>query len=140
MFRLIKSLIRLIILVILALVIILIFNPWNLRTRLVNKAIEYYFNTNQTSTEIKSIDNNTSTETNIIVSSTQDNLDKNPLLNAEQEATLESWGIDVAILPTEISPEMKACLVEKIGEERITAITAGSKPSALELFKAKGCL
>lgn len=91
MFRFIKSLIKLIILAVVALILILIFNPWNLRAKLINKAIEYYFNTNQASTEIKSTDNNsTSTETNIIVSSTQYNLDKNPLLNEEQEKTLES--------------------------------------------------
>lgn len=139
MFRLIKFLIEVIGLVVLVLILIVIFNPWNLRAKLINTALEFYFN-NQANIEEITTDNETSTTTVSSDSNTQTNVDQNSLLSEEQEKTLESWGVDVALLPTEITPEMQTCLVEKIGEERIGAIMSGDKPSALELFKAKGCL
>jgi len=139
MFRLIKFLIEVIGLVVLALILIVIFNPWNLRGKLINTALEFYFN-NQTNTEEITTDNETSTTTVSSDSNTQTNVDQNPLLSAEQEATLESLGVDVSILPTEITPEMQDCFIQALGEERVVAIMNGDTPSALELFKAKSCL
>lgn len=139
MFKLIKFLIKLILLIVLALILILIFNPWGLRAKIVSTALDYYFNSSNNTSDIietKSGVSSSTTGGDVI----EENIDKNPLLSAEQEKTLESWGVDVTILPKEISPEMQACLVEKIGEERIAIIIAGDKPSALELIKAKGCL
>ena len=139
MFRLIKFLIKIIVLAILALILILIFNPWSLRTKLITSAINYYFSngtiTEQTTTSSLDIVTEITTEDSLI-----ENTDKNPLLSAEQEKTLEDWGVDVAQLPTEISPEMQACFIEKLGEERVAGIMKGGTPSALDLLKAKGCL
>lgn len=139
MFKLIKFLLEVVGVVVLVLVLVLIFNPWNLRAKLINKALEYYFNS-QTKIEEITIDNETNTTTTNSDSGTTVNVDKNPLLSEEQEKTLESWGVDVSILPTEITSEMQTCLVEKLGEERITAIMNGDTPGALELIKAKSCL
>ena len=67
-------------------------------------------------------------------------IDKNPLLNQEQEAKLESIGIDPASLPSEITPEMGACLTEKLGAERAKEIINGSSPTASEIISANSCL
>lgn len=67
-------------------------------------------------------------------------VDKNPLLTAEQEQWAESMGIDPAKLPTEITPAMQACFVEKLGQERVMQIMNGDAPSAIDLFKAQSCL
>lgn len=141
MFKLFRFIFKLLLLAILALIIILIFNPWNLRVKLINKALQYYFNTNQTSTEIISTeDNSTNTENNTSISDNQENINKNILLSEEQKKTLESWGVDTTLLPTEITSEMQNCLVEKIGKERIEVIISGNKPGVWELLKAKSCL
>ena len=39
-----------------------------------------------------------------------------PLLNETQEKALESVGIDPAKIPTEITPEMEECFIEKLGK------------------------
>ena len=69
-----------------------------------------------------------------------DNIDKNPLLTEEQEAQLESLGIEPADLPTEITPEMERCFTEKLGEERANQIIQGSSPNAVDFLKASSCL
>jgi hypothetical protein len=66
--------------------------------------------------------------------------DKNPALSAEQEAQLEGIGIDPAQVPSEISPEMEDCFIQKLGEERVREIEAGASPTTLELIKAEPCL
>ena len=66
--------------------------------------------------------------------------DKNPLLDANQERILEAMGVDVENLPTEITPELEACFTEALGAERVKEIMDGTSPSAIDLFKAKGCL
>ena len=68
------------------------------------------------------------------------NTDTNPLLSESQESILRSAGINPASLPSEITPELEACAVDKIGEARIKEILAGATPSASELFRAKGSL
>ena len=69
-----------------------------------------------------------------------DNVDKNPLLTEEQEAQLESLGIDPAELPTEITPEMEDCFTQKLGEERTKEIVDGDSPTAIDFFKASSCV
>ena len=66
--------------------------------------------------------------------------DKHPLLTNEQENTLEKIGIDPAKLPTEITPEMEKCFIEKLGAERVKEIKDGLKPSVLDLFRVKSCI
>lgn len=65
--------------------------------------------------------------------------DKNPSLSAEQEAQLEKSGINPAALPTEITPEMKICFVDKLGQERVKNIENGASPTPLELIKVEPC-
>ncbi len=69
-----------------------------------------------------------------------DNIDKNPLLNEEQEATLETLGVDPATLPTEISPALQKCFTTKLGEARTTQIINGDSLTATDYFKASSCL
>jgi len=70
---------------------------------------------------------------------TIDNIDKNPLLNEQQEAQLESLGIEPSDLPTEITSEMKDCFIEKLGTVRTTEIIAGTAPTAIDFMKARSC-
>ena len=69
-----------------------------------------------------------------------DNIDKNPLLTEEQEAQLESLGIDPAELPSEITPEIEECLTNKLGEKRAKEIEEGDSPTAVDFFKARSCI
>jgi hypothetical protein len=66
--------------------------------------------------------------------------DKNSALSAEQEAQLESIGVNPAKVPSEISPEMKDCFIQKLGEKRVKEIEAGGSPTVSEVIKAKPCL
>ncbi len=66
--------------------------------------------------------------------------DKNPLLDANQERILETLGVNVGNLPTEMTPELEACFTEALGAERVKQIIDGDSPSPLDLFKAKACL
>jgi len=67
-------------------------------------------------------------------------LDKNPLLSEKQEKILETFGIDPADIPSDISPEQEKCFEDAIGEDRVAEIKAGDSPTATEFFKAKGCI
>lgn len=77
---------------------------------------------------------------NVNVASGASNNDKHPLLNDQQENLLETFGVDVTKLPTEITPAMEACFTEKLGIERVKEIKAGESPGALDFFKAKSCI
>jgi hypothetical protein len=66
--------------------------------------------------------------------------DKNSALSAEQEAQLESIGVNPAKVPSEISPEMEDCFIQKLGEKRVKEIEAGGSPTVSEVIKAKPCL
>ncbi len=66
--------------------------------------------------------------------------DKHPLLNEQQEQTLENFGIDPAKLPTQITPQLEACFTEKLGAARVKAIQGGEQPNVIDFFKAKSCL
>jgi hypothetical protein len=142
--KIIQVLLIIILLVVVALIIIFSFNPYNLRTKLIGGVINNYLSNEieDYSTADNNI-NNTKTDNNINNTKTDNNIvetDKNPLLNEEQEKTLEGYGVDVSQLPDNISPEMEACFVEKLGQDRADEIVAGSSPNSLEVIKAKNCL
>lgn len=86
---------------------------------------------------LNSLDSTSSSDTS---SPTGSNEDSNPLLDANQEETLRNMGIDPATLPSEITPEMEACFVEKLGGERTQEIVEGSDPSPAEILRAASCL
>lgn len=66
--------------------------------------------------------------------------DKHPYLNAEQEELAESFGVDPATLPTEITPELENCVTETVGQDRINEIINGSEPTTSEILKSLDCL
>ncbi len=66
--------------------------------------------------------------------------DANPLLNESQESSLEAVGINPSELPSEITPAMQVCFVEKLGAERAQEIKDGDSPTATDYLKAKSCL
>lgn len=61
------------------------------------------------------------------------------VLSAEQEQALETFGIDPASVPSDISPEQEACFEATLGEERVAEIKAGAAPTPTEFFRAKDC-
>jgi pyruvate/2-oxoglutarate dehydrogenase complex dihydrolipoamide acyltransferase (E2) component len=65
--------------------------------------------------------------------------DPNPLLSPEQEATLRSFGIDPAKLPSEITPDMETCFTGILGAERVAEIKAGKDPTIVEFLQARSC-
>lgn len=67
-------------------------------------------------------------------------MDQNPLLDVSQEKILSSLGIDSASLPTEMTPELQACLIEAVGADRAKEIMEGATPGVMDLIKAKDCL
>lgn len=87
-----------------------------------------------------SIDRNESIESTDENTNNSDNNDPNPLLDASQEAMLRSFGIDPASLPSEITPTMEACFVDKLGQARVDEIVGGDSPTASELMTARSCL
>jgi hypothetical protein len=66
--------------------------------------------------------------------------DKHPALTPSQEKALETFGIDPAAVPTEITPEQESCFIEILGEVRVGEIKAGDTPTATEFFRARGCI
>jgi len=117
-------------------VIIFIFNPLNLRNKIIGGMINSFFqiDAKQTKNNISpaNLDKNVSSQDSVS--------DKNPLLSAEQEKKLEELGVDVEALPKEITPGMSACFIEKLGEERTNEIVAGDTPGPLEIIKTRECL
>ena len=67
-------------------------------------------------------------------------IDKNPALSSQQERVLESFGVDPSIVPTEISPELEECFVQKLGEERVNEIKQGGIPTIFEFNTARSCV
>jgi hypothetical protein len=61
-------------------------------------------------------------------------------LSPEQRRLLSKLGIDESQLPTTLTPELEACLVEAVGETRVAAIKAGDAPTVVEGMKAMTCL
>lgn len=70
----------------------------------------------------------------------EDGVDKNPVMNEQQEAALEAVGIDPASVPTSISPTQEDCFVEVLGQARVDEIKAGDTPTATEIVKGRECV
>jgi len=71
-----------------------------------------------------------------------ENLDasKNPYLSGQQEQILNSIGVNIEDLPSEITPQMETCFVEKLGLERVRYFESGGTPSISDFLKVKSCL
>lgn len=61
-------------------------------------------------------------------------------MSQNQEIMLENAGIDVSSLPTTLSPEMKACGINALGEDRINEIINGAALGPMDLLRVKSCL
>jgi hypothetical protein len=109
--------------IILAIMAFFIFDPFNLKS-LPNSGIS-----------VKSVVQTTLGKVDTEI----DDVDKNPLVTQKQEAMLESLGVDPSDLPTEITPAMEECFVEKLGAERVSEITQGDSPTAAEFLRAGNC-
>lgn len=114
---------------ILALIIVLVFNPFNSRTKLIGGIINSYLSSK--------IEGYTPLDKDAVQSGSTN---QNPLLSADQETALMDLGVDVSQLPTEITPAMQECFVEKLGAERAEELVAGATPSAMDLLKAGSCI
>ena len=66
--------------------------------------------------------------------------DRHPYLSPAQEAALETFGINPAALPTEVTPEMRTCAEAALGEERVAEIESGDSPTPTEIFRARHCV
>jgi len=121
----------LVLLAILGLIVIFVFNPAGSRDKLIANAINSYLS--------KQIDGYTVIPEEDRVPYEASNYN-NPLIPDAQEKALYDMGVDVASLPTEITPEMASCFVDKLGETRANEIVNGATPSAIDFFKAKSCL
>ena len=132
--KIIQILLILILLIVLLSIVIFVFNPMDLRTKIIGGAVNAYLsNTIKDYAPLNTTNNqNTAPVT--------DSTDKNPLLNAQQEKILEDFGVDVAKLPTEITPSMQTCFIDILGEERATELANGATPSAFEVIKTSKCL
>jgi len=117
-----------ILLAIISLIVIFAFNPANLRAKLIGSIINSYLTDKIEGYE--PLDPDEPIKSN----------DQHPLLNEQQEKTLQNYGVNPAQLPDEISPEMEQCFIEKLGRDRAMQIVNGSAPTATEIFKARTCL
>jgi hypothetical protein len=63
-----------------------------------------------------------------------------PLLDEEQEKLLDSVGIDVQAIPTQITPAQEDCATEALGADRVEALKQGASPGISDYLKAKHCL
>jgi hypothetical protein len=136
--KIIQILLIIILLFIISLIIIFVFNPGDLRTKIISRGINSFLENNlydYSSTDSKDADSQNSG-----VKNTDSEKIDNPLLNDEQEKTLESYGVDVSQLPSEISPAMRECFVEKLGESRAQELADGATPGPIDILKAKDCL
>ena len=129
--KIIEILIIAILLSVLVLIVIFVFNPYELRTKMIGNIINSFLTS--TLKDYKPLDTSA-------VKTDAPATDKNPLLNADQEKMLENLGVDVSALPTQVTPAMQACFIEKLGEARALEIVKGATPTALEFFKTKSCL
>ncbi len=130
--KIIQILLIIILLCVIALIAIFVFNPGDLRTKIISRGVNSFLE--NTLDDYAPLDSNGST------SSIKTEKVDNPLLNDQQEKALEDIGVDVSKLPTEISEEMQSCFLEKLGAERAEELINGATPGPLDIFKAKDCL
>lgn len=136
--KLIQTLLIIVLTLVIALVVIFVFNPYNLRTKLVGGVINSYLSS--TIKDYEPLKKDADTSDNADTSGSVTTAEKHPLLNEEQQKALEDYGVNVSQLPSSISPEMEACFVEKLGEARTQEIVEGDSPIAIEVFKSRSCL
>jgi hypothetical protein len=136
--KIIQILLIIILLFIISLIIIFVFNPGDLRTKIISRGINSFLENNLD--DYSSTDSKDADSQNSGVKNTDSEKIDNPLLNDEQEKTLESYGVDVSQLPSEISPAMRECFVEKLGESRAQELADGATPGPIDILKAKDCL
>jgi len=120
-----------IMLAIISLIVVFIFNPMGSRDKLIANVLNSYLSSNVEGYKTLPQDNKVPYEESGI---------NNPLIPDTQEKALYDMGVDTASLPTEITPAMATCFVDKLGEARTTEIVNGATPSAMDFFKAKDCL
>ncbi|MDF1497009.1 MAG: hypothetical protein P1P90_03020 [Patescibacteria group bacterium] len=63
-----------------------------------------------------------------------------PLLNPQQEALLESAGVDPSKVPTSLTPAQQQCAIDALGEKRAMELVNGAAPSLTDITQAKHCL
>ncbi|MBU2566924.1 hypothetical protein KKG46_05210 [Patescibacteria group bacterium] len=63
-----------------------------------------------------------------------------PLLTPQQEALLQSAGIDPATIPTTITPAQQQCAINALGEKRAMELVGGATPNINDITQAKHCL
>ncbi|MFC1678361.1 hypothetical protein ACFLZ9_01380 [Patescibacteria group bacterium] len=137
--KVVQILLIVILVLIISLIVVFVFNPLSLRTKLISSMINSYLSS--TIENYSPLDNNSDNGTgNTATGNSELSVDKHPLLNEEQEKTLENYGVDVSQLPSSVTPGMEECFIEKLGQERADEIVGGASPSAMEIFKAKSCL
>lgn len=124
--KIIQLLVIIVLLIIIAGLTILFFNPGNSRNKIIGNMINDYL---------------ASTIPNYQPLTNGEKINHDhPLLSTEQENFLTSMNVNIAQLPTEISPAMQQCFVDKLGTQRTQEIIKGAIPSATEILKAKDCL
>ena len=84
-------------------------------------------------------------ETSILKQDVAENLEKykdydHPLLTEEQETAVIEAGLDIEQIPTEITSEQVQCGIDKLGQDRINEIIAGSEPTPFEVVKILPCV
>lgn len=60
-------------------------------------------------------------------------------LQGDQEALLEAAGVKKEDIPTRVTPQQEACAVDKLGQQRVDEIKAGSPINAADIVKARSC-
>jgi len=130
--KIIKIILLIMFLFVVCLAAVLIFNPFDLRNKIISSVVNNYLQDN--------LKNYQPANSNEDANSSAASIVDNPLLSDQQEKMLTDIGVDVSKLPTEVTPEMQACAVEKLGEVRVLEIVNGATPSVMEVLKAKECL
>ena len=130
--KIIQVLLIIILISIITLIVIFVFNPGDLRTKIISRGINSFLE--------NTLDDYTPLDSNESTSSIKTEKIDNPLLSDQQEKALENIGVDVSKLPTEINEEMQSCFLEKLGAERAKELIEGATPGPLDIFKAKDCL
>lgn len=59
---------------------------------------------------------------------------------AEEEALLESLGVQKKDIPTELTRELETCGRETLGDERVDELLGGAEPTINDVIKARTCL
>jgi len=68
------------------------------------------------------------------------NQEADSFIAPEQQVVLDSVGISANAIPTSLTAKQQQCLQEKIGEERVSAISAGATPTPKEVLAGASCL